>query len=429
MLVQFAVQNFMSFREEAVLSMLAAKRRSKDKDLDEKSTFQTDFGIKLLKTAVIYGANASGKSNIFKAMRFMKTLAINSSKESQKDEEIDVSPFLLNTLSATQPSKFSIIFIYNNNMYEYAFSASKDRIFTESLKIKSKTDERERILFTRAGSKIKVYKEFQEGTGLEKRTRDNALFLSVCANFDGSISAGVISWFRTVKIITGNSDVGIMPFTIGKLRNAESNEKALNMLEAFDIGITKIKVAESNEDAVPEALRSLQAAFKKLPGNISFNLEAGKVLTEHKVFDEHGDVAGSIDFNIETNESEGTKKLIALSGPLIDSLENSLILFLDELDSRLHPLLSLQILKLFNCNQKNNKNAQLIAATHSTNMLDKDILRRDQIWLTSKNAPGESTLRSLVEYKVRNDASFEKDYLSGKYGAIPFVGEVENIFE
>lgn len=428
MLVQFSVKNFMSFREEAVLSMWAAKIRSKDKGLDAKSAFDAGFGIKLLKTAVIYGANASGKSNIFKAMRFMKTLAINSSKESQKDEEIEVSPFLLNTLSINQPSEFSVIFIHNEKMYEYSFAASKTRIEFEQLKIKSKEDEREQVLFSRHGETIEVTENFPEGDGLEKRTRDNALFLSVCANFDGDISSEVISWFRRVKIINGLKDMGMMPFTSEKIKEAESNQKILRLLEAFDIGITNIKVTEISEDSIPPEFKVFQKAFKGLPGKIQYGNPAGRIFTEHNVFDESGKAAGVVDFNIETNESEGTQKLIALSGPLIDALENSLILFLDELDARLHPLLSLQILKLFNCNQKNANNAQLIAATHSTNLLDKDVIRRDQIWLTSKNIIGESTLTSLIEYKVRNDASYEKDYLSGKYGAIPFIGEIGSLF-
>lgn len=428
MLVQFSVENFMSFREEATLSMLAAKLRSKNKELDVKSTFSTDFGIKLLKTAVIYGANASGKSNIFKAIRFMRTLAINSSKESQKDEEIEVSPFLLNTLSATQASKFSVIFIQNENLYEYSFSATRQRIETESLKIKSKNDEREKILFTREGEYINATKYFPEGKGLEKRTRDNALFLSVCANFDGDVSSEVISWFRKVKVVSGLSDIGMMPFTSKKLKDIAGNEQILRLLEAFDIGITNIKVADEGVDSMPLAIKAFREAVKSLPGKVRFSGDS-QIFTEHKVFNDDGDAVGVVDFNIETNESEGTKKLIALSGPLIDALENSLILFLDELDARLHPLLSLQILKLFNCDQKNQKNAQLIAATHSTNLLDKDILRRDQVWLTSKNTPGESTLSSLIEYKVRNDASFEKDYLHGKYGAIPFIGEIGSFFQ
>ncbi len=428
MLVQFLVENFMSFRNEAVLSMLAAKRKSKDKSLDARSTFETDFDFKLLKTAVIYGANASGKSNLFKAMRFMKDMVIDSSKESQADESIDVSPFLLNMKSATRPSRFAVIFIHEKNLYEYAFSANTERVITESLKVKTPNDAREKILFERLEDDISVSPDFVEGFGLEVRTRDNALFLSVCANFDGKVSASVISWFRKVRVISGLADMGLMNYTIKRLKDEESNKKILSLLEAFDTGFTGIKVADSSEEKTPEAFKALQAAIKKtMPGAIKFSFD-GRILTEHQVFNDEGKVVGVVDFELSQSESEGTKKLVALAGPLLDVLDNSYIMFLDELDARLHPALSLEIFKMFNCNTKNRNCAQLIAATHSTNLLDKDTLRRDQVWFTSKTMPGESKLISLVEYRVRNDASFEKDYLSGKYGGIPLLGEIDSLF-
>lgn len=430
MLIQFSVKNFLSFRDEAVLSMLASKRRSIDKSLDENATFEAPFDFKLLKSAVIYGANASGKSNIFKALRFMKGMVINSSKESQADEEIDVSPFLLNPRTSAQPSHFEVIFIHNNTYYEYSFSASAKKIETENLIIRKSPHEKERTLFSRAGNEIKVHREFPEGKGLEKRTRDNALFLSVCANFDGAISASVISWFRTVRVISGLSDVSFMPFTSKKLKEKESNEKILKFLDAFDIGIKNIKISDVDANSMlpPNMVKELTATFAKRFGpNVEFNA-GSKISTEHTVFDDNGNDLGPVYFDLEKNESDGTKKLVALSAPFIDALENSYILFLDELDARLHPILSLQILKLFNCQIKNSKHAQLVAATHSTNLLDKEHLRRDQIWLTTKDGHGSSSLISLLEYKVRNDASFEKEYIAGKYGGIPLIGELDSIF-
>lgn len=430
MLIQFSVENFLSFRDEAVLSMLASKRRSVDKSLDQNATFETPFDLKLLKSAVIYGANASGKSNIFKALRFMKNMVINSSKESQAEEEIEVSPFLLNPRTVNKPSRFEAIFIHNNIYYEYSLSASAQRIESEHLIIKKSAHEKERTLFTRTGSEIKVYRDFPEGKGLEKRTRDNALFLSVCANFDGGTSSNVISWFRSVKIISGLSDMGFMPFTTKKLKDRESNLKILKFLDAFDIGIKNIKIsdADSNSMLPPGLLKDLTATFSKRFGpNIEFNA-GSKISTEHTVFDDEGNDLGSVYFDLDKNESDGTKKLVALSAPFIDALENSYVLFLDELDARLHPILSLQILKLFNCQLKNSRHAQLVTATHSTNLLDKDNLRRDQIWLTTKDGHGSSNLTSLLEYKVRNDASFEKEYMAGKYGGIPFLGELDSIF-
>lgn len=426
MLIQFTVENFLSFRDEAVLSMLASKRRSKDKSLDLNSTFQTPHNLKLLKTAVIYGANASGKSNIFKAIRFMKSMVINSSKESQAEEEIEVSPFLLNPRTADAPSRFEIIFIHNKNLFEYSFSATANEITEEQLIFTPENEEKEKILFKRAGDSIQISKDFPEGEGLEKRTRDNALFLSVCANFDGEISSEIISWFRTIRVVSGVTDMAIMPFTSKKIKDKDFNQKILKLLDVFDLGITNLKINDASE--APDFILELSASLKKRFGpNVEFNRQA-QISSEHIVYDDNGKALGTIDFDLDKNESEGTKKLVAMSAPFIDALDKSYILFLDELDARLHPLLSLQILKLFNCASNNPNNAQLITATHSTNLLDKDTLRRDQIWLTTKDGYGSSRLTSLLEYKVRNDASFEKDYMSGKYGGVPLLGDLNSIF-
>jgi uncharacterized protein len=430
MLVQFSVANYLSFKSEATLSLLASKLKSKNKSLDKNSTFESIHGLMILRTAVLYGANASGKSNIFKALRVMKTLVINSSKESQADEEIDVMPFLLNTVSKDQPSRFEIIFIHNKCLFEYKFSCTATHITEESLSIKGEDDIREKMLFERSNEVIKVHKSFSEGEGLERRTRANALFVSVCANFDGSISSEIIKWFRSIRVISGINDFGTMGFTAKKLQESESHSKILKILDVFDIGISNIRVSDPKDNVPNELAKDLRELFeKKHKSKFEVSFESKSIVTEHHVFDDAGKQVGIIDFNLEKNESEGTKKLIALSAPFIDALENSYILFLDELDARLHPLLSLQIVNLFNCHQKNSGNAQLITATHNTNLLDKEILRRDQVWLTSKNSRGESTLNSLAEYKVRNDASFEKDYMSGKYGGIPLLGNLDNFLE
>ncbi|MCO3028632.1 ATP-binding protein, partial [Pseudomonas aeruginosa] len=174
MFVQFSVENFLSFKDEAMISMLASKRRSKSKLLDENSTFDALPDIKLLKTAVIYGANGSGKSNLFKAIRFMKNLTINSSKESQAEEEIEITPFLASTKTPNKPSRFEMIFISNETLFQYEFSVSRKRIEHEKLTAKFKSSEKEKVLFERTQDKISVKAPFPEGKGLEKRTRDNA---------------------------------------------------------------------------------------------------------------------------------------------------------------------------------------------------------------------------------------------------------------
>ncbi|EFM2218351.1 ATP-binding protein, partial [Escherichia coli] len=153
------------------------------------------------------------------------------------------------------------------------------------------------------------------------------------------------------------------------------------------------------------------------------------ISTTHNRFNDEGVFVDTINFELNENESEGTKKLIALAGPLMDTFDNSYILFIDEFDARLHPLITKQIVRMFNSLDINKNNAQLVVATHDTNLLDKDELRRDQIWFAEKDSLGGSHLKQLVEYKVRNDASYRKGYFEGDFGAIPMLGEPDIIFD
>jgi len=433
MFVQFTVGNFLSFRDEAVLSMLAAKIRSRDKSLDNRTTFNAFPDIKLLKSSVLYGANGSGKSNIFHAIKFMKQMVINSSKESQSDEDIPVTPFRLNPKYETMPSSFEMIFIIKGCMYEYTFSADSKKIVSETLSKKQK-GEAEVVLFSRNLKGIEVHKHFEEGAGLEKRTRKNALFLSVCANFDGAISKAVVRWFRKIRIIEGINDFGYLPFTIKMLEDENKRNRVKSIVDLFDLDIVNITKAMSDSfvgkqseivNALMDTLRK-DDRFKAL--NVPDRMALG-VTTTHNRFDDEGRFVDTINFELESNESEGTKKLIALSGPLLDVFDNAYVLFIDEFDARLHPLITKKIIDMFNSEDLNKNNAQIIVATHDTNLLDKDSLRRDQIWFSERDSLGGSHLKQLVEYRVRNDASYRKGYFEGDYGAIPMIGDPEIVFD
>lgn len=410
MLIQFTTENFLSFKDPATFSMVAAKIKSKDNSLDEDATFNSVKDLNLLKCAAIYGANASGKSNLLTALRFMKRVVINSSKESQIDEPIPTKPFRLASGFSEKPSRFEISLVIDNVIYEYEFSADQECIHTEKL-IAHKGSKKTK-LFERIQNQITVFKPFSEGLKLEARTRSNALFISVCANFDGTISKSILRWFRNLNVISGISDEGLINFTREILEDDRKHQIAA-LLKNFNLGIERIELAESMDvDTIP----SIATAFRRIN---SF----------HNLFDSNGKKSGEIPFDLNNDESEGTKKLVALSGPLLDTLKNSKVIVIDEFDARLHPIISKTIIKLFNSASTNKNNAQLIVATHDTNLLDKDLLRRDQIWFSEKDKYGASYLTSLVEYKVRNDASFEKDYMMGKYGAIPILGYLENSVE
>lgn len=432
MFVQFSVSNFLSFKDEAILSMLSAKIKSKDKELDKRTTFPVCKNITLLKSAVIYGANGSGKSNIFNAIAFMKKMVIDSSKESQVDEDISVKPFKLNPVFEEKESSFSMIFVVDEDIYEYSFSANKNAVTYESLTV-SKKNKKEDVLFKRNSEGIIIHDDFEEGKGLEKRTRKNALFLSVCANFDGEVSTNVVKWFRKLRIIEGINDFGYLPFTTRMLDKEDTQVKIKKIIEMFDLDIVGIEKSTPGNlvgkkktlfNAVVDKIKE-DEAFKGM--NIPSNLGVG-ISTTHNRFDDEGYFVDTVKFDLESDESEGTKKLVALAGPLMDVFDKSYILFIDEFDARLHPLITKKIIDMFNSKDINLNNAQLVVSTHDTNLLDKDNLRRDQIWFTEKDSLGGSHLKQLVEYKVRNDASYRKGYFDGDFGAIPMLGDPEIIF-
>ncbi|WP_161529793.1 AAA family ATPase [Pectobacterium odoriferum] len=432
MFVQFSFKNYLSFKDEATLSMLAAKIKSKDRNLDKRAVFNAFPDIDLLKAAVIYGANGSGKSNVFSALSFMKKMVINSSKESQADEDINVLPFKLNPRFEDEPSSFEMIFIINNKLYEYTFAAVSDKITSETLSVIEKNKE-EVVLFNRNTKEINVHKEFKEGIGLEKRTRKNALFLSVCANFDGEISKSVIRWFRKIRVIQGMSDIGYLPFTVKLLDDENKRKKIKSIIDMFDLDIVNISKSQGDRVEKKES-ELLDAIFTTIKKDSRFkNVSLPKhdslgVATTHNRFNDEGVFVDTINFELGENESEGTKKLIALAGPLMDTFDNSYILFIDEFDARLHPLITKKIIRMFNSLDINKNNAQLVVATHDTNLLDKDELRRDQIWFAEKDSLGGSHLKQLVEYKVRNDASYRKGYFEGDFGAIPMLGDSDIIW-
>jgi len=435
MLIEFSVGNFRSFKDPVTLSMVAAKIKARNKQLNQNNIFQSK-NIQLLKSAALYGANASGKSNLFRAFAFMKHFVL-SSTESNSEDTIDVEPFLLNVATRAQPSYFEAVFVINGIRYRYGFEASEHDIHSEWL---FRTNKREAELFWREHSSIEIKSGFKEGKGLEHRTRSNVLFLSVVDQWNGEIAKSIITWFKQAGIISGIQDKAYLGFTVDKFVDDLSMRKKIQeYMQQMDLGVSSIAA-----ERLPGIPKELQDAIKRMdeseiPQEIREALDdndqwfTASVKLRHPQFDESGLRVQEIEFDFETQESEGTKKAFALSGPIIHTLAEGLVLFVDELDARLHPLMTKHIIQLFNSTKTNPHNAQLIFATHDTNLLDRNCFRRDQIWFAEKDRFGNSDLYSLVEYKrtntVRNDASYEADYIAGKYGAIPFIGNISFLIE
>lgn len=421
MLINFSVGNYKSFKDVVTFSMVAANLTSKNKEIDSANIFNYKKSINLVKTAALYGANASGKSNFVKALVFMKNFVINSSKESQATEDINIEGYKLSTTTDNKPSFFEIIFAIKDIRYRYGFELNRDKIHSEWL---YRAREREINLYERNSEEINTKNPFAEGKGLENKTRPNALFLSVCAQWNGNISTEILKWFRNLGIISGLNDFGYRPYTIKQLEKLEDKDKILSFIREFDFGISDLNVKHSNltEDSIPKDLPEQLFKFLVDNGGISTT-----IFTTHKKFNEKNEHIGNEVFDLDVNESDGTQKAFSLSGPLLDVLKNGKTLIVDELDARLHPIITQSIVQMFHDKYLNQNNAQLIFVTHDTNLLDNKFFRRDQVWFMEKNKYGATDLYSLVDFKVRNDASFEKDYISGKYGAIPFLRSVKRL--
>lgn len=428
MLIEFSVGNYRSFFRPVVLSLLATPLRSLDKNIDANNVFQAGK-YKLLRSVAIYGANASGKSNLVRAMLFMRHFVLGSSTKLQAGEATGVQRFLLNRLAQQQPAYFQIIFLLDDIRYRYGFELDEQHVLSEWL---YQAKQRETRLFVREGDSFEVTTSLRQSTTiLEKYVRSNALFLSVLAQFNHPLAIKLINWFRSeLRGISGITDSTYAGFTLHQFEtDANFAQRIRNLIRVADLGILDLGIKTISIDD-PKISDQLRKIVLKMQGDepSTGGVSIKSIETVHQMFD--GEMlAEQVKFDLDEHESEGTKKFFYLLGPLFDSLDNGNVLVVDEFEARLHPVLSREIIRLFNSPKTNPKNAQLVFTTHDASLLGEKILRRDQIWFTEKNRYGETELYSLAEMKERNDASFEKNYVQGRYGAIPLIGGMRTIFE
>lgn len=431
MLIQFSVKNFRTFREKAILSLIASNYDKTTRESD--NVIKEDaFNLRILKSAVIYGANASGKSKFMEALMFMKHFVITSSKESQKGDKISVEPFRLSTETDHLPSEFEIIFTIKNEIYRYGFEVDSKTVISEWLYHKPKTKEVE--LFYREYQDFETHpRSFSKGNAVIKGglVRDNALLISVAAQFNETISINVINWFKQLKTISGLNEEGYHGFTMNKTQSPVHKSKILDLLKAADLGIQDIKLQKLNIEQLPKDMpKDLKERIIKTmrEENAEF---ISDIITFHQKYDHRKrNTQKNVRFSLDDDESSGTKKFFSLTGPILDVIENGHTLVVDELDSKLHPNLVCKLVALFNSKKINKNNAQLVFNTHDTNLLNSGLFRRDQIWFTEKNKYGEARLYSLADFKsgnVRKKEAFEDNYIKGKYGAVPFLGYFDDL--
>jgi hypothetical protein len=429
MLIEFTFKNFKCFKEEAKISLVASNYDKSTREEDNVFTINK-FNLNLLKSAVIYGANASGKTKLIEALGFVKEFILESSKESQIDESINITPFLLDSETENAPSVFEIIFIHKNIMYRYGFEVDKNIIHAEWLYQRSNVRETE-LFYREMQDFSQVHKKFKVADLIKNdRVRPNALLLSVAANWNDKIAKDIFDWLKDFNIISGLKEEGYEGYSMGRIKGDEKiKSNVLKFLKNADLGIENLNIDTFDIDKLPDKLPvEIREFLIKQSQEKDAELLTG-VSTFHKHYGKNNIPNGFRDFSMQGDESSGTRKYFALSGPILETLAKGEILVVDELANKLHPNLTCKLIEIFNSKEKNPNNAQLIFNTHDTNLLSSGFFRRDQIWFTEKNRYGASAIYSLANFKnVRKEDNFEKNYIRGKYGAVPYLGDFDKLF-
>ena len=415
MLIQFSFKNYKSFRDEATLDLSAAKMTEfSDRVVSEGND-------KILPMAAIYGANASGKSNIYNAFGYMADYVIESFKygdEEEKFEEYRPTPFLFDSVSNDAESSFEVYFTIPGDKaektYNYGFCVDRHGVTEEWLNVKAKTARKYASVFFRS-----TEEDTLDLSGLPKSSRDNiqvalekqVLIVSLGAKLKVNKCKDIRDWFMANEF----ADFGD-PFTNfflsrrlpkGFVDDNSVQKKVIEYFTSFDEHIKDFEI-------------------EKLPHDADSKEETYKISSLHKKID--SDTFAAIPLNME---SAGTLKMFALYPELQDVLEKGSVFFIDELNARLHPLLVRNFLLTFLNPEINTRHAQLIFTTHDTWQLSNQLLRRDEVWFTEKDEQGISKLYSLADFidesgaKIRKDESYEKNYLIGKYGAIPTLKSID----
>lgn len=427
MLIEFRFKNFLSFRDECVFNMVA----SKDDTLPENMMLTGGRGPqRLLRSAVVYGANAAGKSNLMKAFDFVKDTVLNSAREKKTLNREKLTPFLLDNESAKAPSEFELIFVEQGIRYQYGFALDRDKVCEEWLFAFPKGQPQK--WFVR-GLNDEGEAEWDWGSHLQgekkrlaEMTRHDALFLSVAARFNQKQLQPIFDWLAK-RLGTVQAHRFTEFFTVERLHDEHFRAQAERLLQMADLGISRVIVEKRELKASELTLlsRMMQLIKDEVPAEIRDGLPD---MTElHTPFFYHKAPSGE-DRRLEYDlESEGTKRVFELAIALIDTLERGMVLAVDELDSSLHPLLTRKLVELFHDPKLNKNNAQLIFNTHDTTLLDSRLFRRDQVWFVEKDETGASRLYSLLEFSPRKSEALEKGYLQGRYGAVPFLGSQSDL--
>lgn len=420
MLLEFRVRNYRSIRDEQTLSLVA----SNDQELAHTHLTQTGLknAARAVRSAVVFGANASGKTTLLFALNYMRTVIEQSATSIQPGHIFNVQPFKLDETFRDEPSAFELTFMLDGVRHQYSFEMTPQRIVSESLSVYRTA--KPTVWFSR------YLREDGESYGYEfsahlkgsrslwqKSTRANALFLSTAAQLNSELLSPV---FR--KIVNGivffpagtALDHGL---TTSLLDTDKGQADVRRFLSAADTGISNVQVEHR------KGFRQ-QLVFSTA-GETQVSREESEFALP--VF-QHVAPKGSAKFELH-EESQGTQRLYGLVAPVLDILENGRTLVVDELDSSLHTLLVRRLISMFHDSSLNRNGAQLIFSTHDTSLLDHTLFRRDQIWFTEKNADQATQVYPLTDFSVRKQELWGRNYLMGRYGAVPFFSEFSNLLK
>jgi len=410
-LLKFRFSNFRSFRAEQELSLIASNLAGAGNGLFRPP----GLGEQVLPVAAIYGANASGKTAVIKAFEFMTNAVRLSHSRWQPDQQVPVQPFVGG--DRTLPSEFSVDFLLAGIRHEYGFAANSQAILREWLYVYPKG--KRQLWFKRVqGAPISFGAKMPgENKTIEGLVRKNSLFLSAAAQNNHEALSPIYGWFsRSTSFMI--DDLGLGGRALYGVHSVqfcqEETDRATiaRLLAKADLGIAELSVEDMPWPEIgKKVLDFLQTEFPR-GGSLPETQKVIRLL--HHVGDQ------AVPFEPE-QESNGTLAYLALLGPIVSLVKNGGTLWVDELDASLHPLMAVQIIRLFGNPASNPRSAQLIFNTHDTNLLSSGDLRRDQIWFTEKDSAGSSHLYPLTDFKPRRQENLENGYLQGRYGAIPFI--------
>lgn len=411
MLLRFKFSNYRSFRSEQELSLVAGSFSD-----HPKSVFEIP-GLKegVLPIAAVYGANASGKTNVLLALQFVQRAIHQSHRLWKPEQPIPRESFAGEP--ADHPTRFIVDFIRTDVRHQYGFVANSTAVLEEWLHVYPR-GKRQTWFSRKVGNRISFSdKLIGENRVIEQLTRNNSLFLSAAAQNNHEMLLPIFNWFSsTLTLVTGERAMERQR-TVEMCNDVETRGLIARLLSGADLGIADVSVESLPDEVMDKAVKFVEL-FRSMLELKEEQMPYEPFRTAVKLL--HRINGGLLPLGLE-QESAGTVAYLALLGPIVRALRTGGVVCIDELDSSLHPLIAIEIMRLFEDKVQNQKGAQLIFNTHDTNLLSTGILRRDQIWFTEKDAKGESHLYPLTDFKPRREENLESGYLQGRYGAIPFI--------